>query len=78
MQTLAATEFGSAWLVIYFLICSCTFICSVPRWRDEIIRRFILLPLQGAGGLTVEVNRTGEGAPQAVVAWGFSEFPKGS
>src|ERR1700684_3977882 len=23
-------RFGSGWLVIYFLICSCTFICSVP------------------------------------------------
>src|SRR5216683_7281756 len=26
-------RFGSGWLVIYFLICSCTFICSAPQLR---------------------------------------------
>src|ERR1700730_19098913 len=25
--------FGSGWLVIYFLICSCTFKCSAPQLR---------------------------------------------
>src|SRR5271165_1479300 len=30
-------RFGSGWLVMYFLICSCTFICSAPplRARDH-------------------------------------------
>src|SRR5271167_2798491 len=26
-------RFGSGWLVIYFLICSCTFICSASQLR---------------------------------------------
>jgi hypothetical protein len=26
-------RFGSGWLVIYFLICSCTFKCSAPQLR---------------------------------------------
>src|ERR1700683_491139 len=26
-------RFGSGWLVIYFLICSCTLICSAPPLR---------------------------------------------
>src|SRR5215831_7881392 len=26
-------RFGSGWQVIYFLICSCTFICSAPQLR---------------------------------------------
>src|ERR1700722_8113921 len=26
-------RFGSGWLVIYFLICSCTFMCSAPQLR---------------------------------------------
>ena len=39
-------RFGSGWLVIYFLICPCTFNVA-PQLRGEIIRRLILLPLQG-------------------------------
>jgi hypothetical protein len=35
-------RFGSGWLVIYFVICSCTLICSAPQLR-AIIRRLILL-----------------------------------
>ena len=26
----SAQRFGSGWLEIYFLICSCTFMCSAP------------------------------------------------
>src|SRR5580704_16193543 len=36
-------RFGSGWLLIYFLICSCTFICSAPSCAHEIIGRLILL-----------------------------------
>src|SRR5580704_7644058 len=49
-------RFGCGWLVIYFLICSCTFIL-LPPCAHEIIRRLILLPLQGRAALTVEVTR---------------------
>jgi hypothetical protein len=68
-------RFGSGWLVIYFLICSCTFICSAPRCAHEIIRRLILLPLARAGRTVRSLDR--EGAPQAVVAWGLFRIPKG-
>src|SRR6267378_403678 len=51
-------RFGSGWLVIYFLICSCTFICSAPPVRA---RDYTTLnpspPLQGRAALTVEVTR---------------------
>ena len=50
-------RFGSGWLVIYFLICSCTLMFCSPVARNEIIRRLILLPLQGRVALTVEVTR---------------------
>src|SRR5207249_6630957 len=33
-------RFGSGWLVIYFLICSCTFICSAPQLRARDYTRF--------------------------------------
>src|ERR1700722_21976 len=33
-------RFGSGWLVIYFLICSCTFICSAPQLRTRDYRAF--------------------------------------
>src|SRR5580704_19562648 len=36
-------RFGSGWLVIYFLICSCTLMCSAPSCTHEIVRRLILL-----------------------------------
>src|SRR4029077_1018542 len=34
-------RFGSGWLVIYFLICSCTLICSAPPLRARDYRTFI-------------------------------------
>ena len=40
-------RFGSAWLVIYFLICSCTFKCSAPQLRAR----------DYTTALTVEVTR---------------------
>src|SRR5260370_39317259 len=50
-------RFGSGWLVIYFLICSCTFICSAPPLRARDYTTFNLPPLQGRAALTVEVTR---------------------
>src|SRR5258707_9341748 len=50
-------RFGSGWLVIYFLICSCTFICSAPPLRALDYTTFNLPPLQGRAALTVEVTR---------------------
>src|SRR5260370_42386229 len=50
-------RFGSGWLVIYFLICSCTFICSAPQLRARDYTTFNLPPLQGRAALTVEVTR---------------------
>src|SRR5262249_27822135 len=50
-------RFGSGWLVIYVLICSCTFICSAPQLRARDYTSLILLPITRAGGPTVEVNR---------------------
>src|SRR5271165_2215470 len=73
-------RFGSGWLVIYFLICSCTFICSAPqlRARDyttfnpfEPLPFFVTPDTRGFGSLDRE------GAPQAVVAWGLFRIPKG-
>src|SRR5882672_7756286 len=50
-------RFGSGWLVIYFLICSCTFICSAPQLRARDYTTFNLPPLQGRAALIVEVTR---------------------
>src|SRR6266481_4445209 len=50
-------RFGSGWLVIYFLICSCTFICSAPQLRARDYTTFNPSPLQGRAALTVEVTR---------------------
>src|SRR5580704_6865133 len=59
-------RFGSGWLVIYFLICSCTFICSAPPLRARDYTTFNPSP---------PLDR--EGAPQAVVAWGLFRIPQG-
>src|SRR5271155_5119687 len=73
-------RFGSGWRVIYFLICSCTFMCSAPqlRARDcttfnpfEPLRFSVTPDTRGFGSLDRE------GAPQAVVAWGLFRIPKG-
>src|SRR5215469_15305237 len=51
-------RFGSGWLVIYFLICSCTFICSAPQLRARDYTTFNPSPLlQVPTVLTVEVTR---------------------
>src|ERR1700736_3859671 len=54
-------RFGSGWLVTYFLICSCTFICSAPpRCAHEIIRRLILPPARAGGPDRCGAPRSGQ------------------
>src|SRR5277367_1537786 len=43
-------RFGSGRLATYFLICSCTFICSAPPLRARDYTTLILLSLARAGG----------------------------
>src|SRR5271165_6538935 len=73
-------RFGSGWLVIYFLICSCTFICSAPplRARDyTTFNPFEPLPFSVTPDTRGFGSLDREGAPQAVVAWGLFRIPKG-
>src|SRR5271169_1961000 len=73
-------RFGSGSLVIYFLICSCTFICSARQLRARDYTTFNPLePLPFS--VTPDTRGFGsldrEGAPQAVVARGLFRIPKG-
>src|SRR5271166_2314640 len=86
-------RFGSGWLVMYFLICSCTFICSAPplRARDHTtFNPFEPLPFSVTPNTRFWVTFSPlqgrprplrsldrEGAPQAVVAWGLFRIRKG-
>src|SRR6202521_5392030 len=52
-------RFGSGWLVIYFLICSCTFIWSAHPLRARDYTTFNPSPpCKGGAALTVEVTRS--------------------
>jgi hypothetical protein len=42
-------RFGSGWLAIYFLICSCTFKCSAPPLRARDYTTFNPLGKSGTG-----------------------------
>src|SRR6267378_2510489 len=85
-------RFGSGWLVIYFLICSCTFICSAPQLRARDYTRFnpfeplpfsvtpdtrFWVTFSPLQGRAALRSLDREGAPQAVVAWGLFRIPKG-
>src|SRR5271157_43543 len=73
-------RFGSGWLVIYFLICSCTFICSAPQLRARdytTFNPFEPLPFSVTPDTRGFGSLDREGAPQAVVAWGLFRIPKG-
>src|SRR5271169_1730041 len=73
-------RFGSGWLVIYFLICSCTFKCSAPQLRAPdytTFNPFEPLPFSVTPGTRGFRSLDREGAPQAVVAWGLFRIPKG-
>src|SRR5271155_4220969 len=53
-------RFGSGWRVIYFLICSCTFICSAPQLRARDCTTFSPLePLP----FSVTLDTRGFGSP---------------
>src|SRR5258707_5868962 len=69
-------RFGSGWLVIYFLICSCTFICSAPQLRARDYTTFNLLPLRGRAALIVEVTRP-RGRPASRCCVGAFQNSKG-
>src|SRR6516162_10337871 len=71
-------RFGSGWLAIYFLICSCAFIGSAPslRARDCTILLILLSPLQGRASLTIEVTRP-RGRPASRCCVGLFRIPKG-
>src|SRR5580704_13130270 len=70
-------RFGSGWLVIYFLICSCTFICPAPWLRARDYTTFNPSPPCKGGRPRPLRSLDREGAPQAVVAWGLFRIPKG-
>src|SRR5208282_6133192 len=70
-------RFGSGWPAIYFLICSCTFICSAPPLRARDYTTFNPSPPCKGGRLSPLRSRDREGAPLAVVAWGLFRIPKG-
>src|SRR5208282_1041781 len=70
-------RFGSGWLVIYFLICACTFICSAPPLRARDYTTFNPSPPCKGGRPWPLRSLDREGAPQAVVAWGLFRIPKG-
>src|SRR5271157_4259854 len=73
-------RFGSGWLVIYFLICSCTFICSAPQLRARdytTFNPFEPLPFSVTPDTRGFGSLDREGAPQAVVAWGLFRIRKG-
>src|SRR5271166_792485 len=73
-------RFGSGWLVIYFLICSCTFICSAPQLRARdytTFNPFEPLPFSVTPDTRGFGSLDREGAPQAVVAWGLFRIPEG-
>ena len=72
-------RFGSGWLVIYFLICSCTLICSAPQLRARdytTFNPFEPLPFS----VTPDTRGFGSldrvSAPQAVVARCLFRIPK--
>jgi|HubBroStandDraft_6_1064221.scaffolds.fasta_scaffold518746_2 hypothetical protein len=70
-------RFGSGWLAIYFLICSCTFRCSAPQSRARDYTTFNPSPpLQGRAALTVEVTRP-RGRPASRCCVGLFRIPKG-
>src|SRR5208283_5466285 len=69
-------RFGSGWLAIYFLICSCTFIGSPPQLRARDYTTFNPSPpWQGRPRPLRLLDR--EGVRQAVVGWGLFRIPKG-
>src|SRR5208282_3109041 len=73
-------RFGSGWLVIYFLICSRTFICSAPQLRARdctTFNPFEPLPFSVTPDTRGFGSLDREGAPQAVVAWRLFRIPKG-
>src|ERR1700733_8474474 len=66
-------RFGSGWLVMYFLICSCAFICSAPQLRARdytTFNPFEPLPFSVTPDTRGFGSLDREGAPQAIVAWG--------
>src|SRR6516164_7432443 len=70
-------RFGSGWLVIYFLICSCTFICSAVQLRARDYTTFNPSPpCEGRAALTVEVTRP-RGRPASCCSEGALQISQG-